>query len=72
MVVKSKLIHNGQTAANDRDREIPHHHFTHCFTNEGKFDIKRFKTQIQKNISITGERHSKSIKDGIIRIFSLL
>lgn len=54
-MIKSILTQNEQTAPNAREMEILHRHFPQCFTNEGAFDIERFKAQIQESVNITHE-----------------
>lgn len=54
-MIKSTLQQNEQTAPNAREMEILHRHFPQCFTNEGAFDIDRFKAQIQENVNIAHE-----------------
>lgn len=54
-MIKSILTQNEQTAPNAREMEILHRHFPQCFTNEGAFDIERFKAQIKESVNITHE-----------------
>ena len=35
--------------------EILHADFPQCFTNEGKFDLEKFKTLLQDNVDLTEE-----------------
>ncbi len=54
-MIKSTLQQNEQNAPNAREMEILRRYFPQCFTNEGAFDIDRFKAQIQENVNIAHE-----------------
>lgn len=54
-MIKNIIDKNEQTAPNAGEMEVLHRYFPQCFTNEDRFDIDRFKTQIQESVNITHE-----------------
>lgn len=54
-MIKDIKVHNEGVRPSDRMTEKLHVDFPQCFTNEGKFDLEKFKTLLQDNVDLTEE-----------------
>lgn len=54
-MIKDIKVHNEGVRPSDRMTEILHADFPQCFTNEGKFDLEKFKTLLQDNVDLAEE-----------------
>lgn len=54
-MIKDIKVHNEGVRPSDRMTEKLHADFPQCFTNEGKFDLEKFKTLLQDNVDLAEE-----------------
>lgn len=54
-MIKDIKEHNEGVRPSDRMTEKLHADFPQCFTNEGKFDLEKFKTLLQDNVDLAEE-----------------
>lgn len=54
-MIKDIKVHNEGARPSDRMTEKLHADFPQCFTNEGKFDLEKFKTLLQDNVDLAEE-----------------
>jgi len=54
-MVKDIIDRNGQVQAGGKELEVLKHYFPQCFTNEGNFDIEKFRAALPEGTNITDE-----------------
>ena len=54
-MIKDIIDRNGQVQAGGKELEVLKHYFPQCFTNEGNFDIEKFRAALPEGTKITDE-----------------
>ena len=54
-MIKDIMTANEAVTPNSKELEVLREHFPACFTNEGKFDLERFKEYLSDKVAVTNE-----------------